>query len=48
MYTTTNTNMQKTYNPCQFKEIITSMTANKGIGMTEPEWATIVKRNAQK
>jgi len=32
--------------PKQFREMISSMTGNKGVGMTEPEWAQIVHKNA--
>lgn len=43
--------MNRTYNMTptdDFKEVITSMTVNKGIGMTNGEWNEIVKRNVQK
>jgi hypothetical protein len=31
-----------------FNEVITAMTGNKGIGMTEGQWNAIVKQNAVK
>lgn len=34
--------------PDDLRDMITSMTVNKGIGMTNAEWNEIVKRNVQK
>lgn len=31
-----------------FKEVITAMTGNKGIGMTDNQWSAIVQKNVQK
>ena len=40
--------MTNTNNNNEFKEVISSMYQNKGIGMTENQWNDIVKRNMQK
>ena len=31
-----------------YKEVITAMTTNKGLGMMDSEWKQIVQTNAQK